>query len=122
MALTFSGAVFDSADPGAVADFWGQALGWSGRASGERGEAVIYPQEGETVFGPPSLVFQPVPEGKAVKNRLHLDFGSTDQAADVARLEGLGARRVDVGQGEGRSFVVMADVEGNEFCVLADEA
>ncbi|MGC5165460.1 VOC family protein [Luteimicrobium sp. DT211] len=118
MALTFSGAVFDSAVPATVADFWGEALGWSGREDGERGEAVIFPQEGETVYGPPSLVFQPVPEGKAVKNRLHLDFGSTDQAADVARLEGLGARRVDVGQGDGRTFVVMADVEGNEFCVL----
>jgi len=120
MTLTFSGAVFDSADPALVAEFWAQALGWSGRESGERGEAVVYPHEGETVLGPPSLVFQPVPEGKEVKNRVHLDFGSTDQAADVARLEGLGAQRVDVGQGDGRSFVVMADVEGNEFCVLGD--
>jgi len=120
MTLTFSGAVFDSADPATVADFWGQALGWSGREAGDRGEAVIFPQEGETVFGPPSLVFQPVPEGKAVKNRLHLDFDSTNQADDVARLEALGARRVDVGQGDDKTFVVMADVEGNEFCVLGE--
>ncbi len=53
-----------------------------------------------------------------MKNRLHLDFSSSTQAADVARLEGLGARRVDVGQGEHETFVVLADVEGNEFCVL----
>lgn len=118
MALTFSGVVVDCSDPVTMARFWAPALGWSGRQEGSRGEVVIHPREGETVFGPPSVVFQPVPEGKAVKNRLHLDFDSTDQAADVERLESLGARRVDVGQGPDRSFVVLADVEGNEFCVL----
>lgn len=120
MTLTFTGVVIDCANPSAVADFWQQALGWSGRGSGPRGEAVIEPQEGETTYGPPSIVFQPVPEGKAVKNRVHLDFHSADQAADVARLEALGARRVDVGQGADKTFVVMADVEGNEFCVLSE--
>ena len=121
MALDFSGVVIDCANPAAVANFWQQALGWSGRNSGSRGEVVIEALEGETTYGPPSIVFQPVPEGKAVKNRLHLDFYSADQAADVARLESLGARRVDVGQGDGRSFVVLADVEGNEFCVLSEQ-
>jgi hypothetical protein len=58
-----------------------------------------------------------VPEGKAVKNRLHLDLRPEDQAAEAARLEALGARRVSVGQGE-VSWVVMADPEGNEFDVL----
>jgi hypothetical protein len=58
-----------------------------------------------------------VAEGKAVKNRLHLDLRPEDQAAEVARLEALGARRVSVGQGE-VSWVVMADPEGNEFDVL----
>ena len=120
MALTFSGVVFDCTDPGAVADFWQQALGWSGRDAGPRGEAVIYAREGETVYGPPSVVFQPVPEGRAAKNRLHLDFYSPDQAADVARLEALGARRADVGQPADATFVVMTDVEGNEFCVLSE--
>jgi hypothetical protein len=56
-------------------------------------------------------------EGKAVKNRLHLDLRPVDQAAEVARLEALGARRVDVGQGE-VSWVVMSDPDGNEFDVL----
>ncbi|MBD8080323.1 VOC family protein [Cellulosimicrobium arenosum] len=118
MTLTFSGAVVDCADPSAVADFWQAALGWSGRERGPHGEAVVFPQDGETVLGPPSLVFQRVPEGKVAKNRVHLDFSASDQAAEVARLEGLGARRVDVGQGEGETFVVLADVEDNEFCVL----
>jgi len=72
------------------------------------------------VYGPPSVVFQPVPEGRAAKNRLHLDFYSPDQAADVARLEALGARRADVGQPADATFVVMTDVEGNEFCVLSE--
>ena len=58
-----------------------------------------------------------MPEGKTIKNRLHLDLRPEDQAAEVARLEALGARRVSVGQGE-VSWVVMADPEGNEFDVL----
>jgi Glyoxalase-like domain len=56
-------------------------------------------------------------EGKVVKNRLHLDLRPGDQAAEVARLEALGARRVSIGQGE-VSWVVMADPDGNEFDVL----
>ena len=121
MALTFSGVVVDSTDPATVADFWARALGWSGREDGARGEVILHPQQGETLYGPPSIVFQPVPERRSAKNRVHLDFSSSDQAGDVARLEGLGARRVDVGQGDDSTFVVLADVEGNEFCVL-DEA
>ena len=120
MALRFSGVVFDSADPARVADFWQAALGWTGREAGPRGEAVIYPNEGESELGPPSVVFQPVREDKVVKNRVHLDLYSPDQTADVARLEGLGARRVDVGQPVDATFVVLADVEGNEFCVLSE--
>jgi predicted enzyme related to lactoylglutathione lyase len=120
MTVTFSGVVFDSADPVRVADFWAATLGWTGREAGDRGEAIIYANDGETQYGPPSIVFQPVPESKAAKNRVHLDFSSDDQASEVARLEGLGARRVDVGQGDGRTFIVMADVEGNEFCVLSE--
>ncbi len=68
----------------------------------------------------PGLVFVPVPEAKQVKNRLHIDLAPRahdDQAAEVARLEAMGAKRVDVGQGDAR-FVVLADPEGNEFCVL----
>jgi hypothetical protein len=59
-----------------------------------------------------------VPDLKVGKNRLHLDLRPGDQAAEVARLESLGARPVDVGQGTDVSWVVMADLDGNEFCVL----
>ncbi len=64
----------------------------------------------------------PVPEGKQVKNRLHIDLApraADDQAAEVTRLESLGATRIDVGQPDDAGFVVMADPEGNEFCVLS---
>ena len=70
----------------------------------------------------PGLVFVPVAEGKQVKNRLHLDLApraSDDQDAEVERLIGLGATRADVGQGHIRTWVVLADPEGNEFCVLS---
>jgi hypothetical protein len=59
-----------------------------------------------------------VPERKTVKNRLHLDLRPDDQAAEVARLEALGARRTSVGQDAGVTWVVLADPDGNEFCVL----
>ena len=65
----------------------------------------------------PGLLFLSVPEGKTIKNRLHLDLRPADRDAEVARLEGLGASRVDIGQGE-QTWVVLADPEGNEFCVL----
>jgi hypothetical protein len=70
---------------------------------------------------PPTLTFARVPEGKTVKNRLHLDVSPTDreQEEEVRRLLGLGARHADVGQGD-VDWVVLADPEGNEFCVLAD--
>ena len=66
----------------------------------------------------PDLLFLRVPESKDVKNRLHLDLRPTDQAAEVARLESLGARRTDIGQGDDVTWVVLADPEGNELCVL----
>jgi Glyoxalase-like domain len=120
MSLTFSGVVFDAIEPARVAEFWAAALEWTGHETGTRGEEIIYANEGETQYGPPSIVFQPVPEIKGVKNRVHLDLYGDDQAGEVARLERLGASRVDVGQDEGRTFIVLADVEGNEFCVLRE--
>ncbi|HEY1004516.1 MAG TPA: VOC family protein [Streptosporangiaceae bacterium] len=64
-----------------------------------------------------TLIFLKVPEGKTVKNRLHLDLRPADQDAEVARLQALGARQVSIGQGD-VSWVVMADPDGNEFDVL----
>jgi hypothetical protein len=70
----------------------------------------------------PGLVFVRVPEAKALKNRLHLDLAphtSDDRSAEIARLLGMGATRVDVGQSTDESWDVLADPEGNEFCVLS---
>jgi Glyoxalase-like domain len=107
----------DTGDPARIASFWESALGWR-RTSEEEAEVVLEPPEGSREDGVvPDLLFLKVPEDKIVKNRLHLDLRPGDQAAEVARLEALGAHRVDVGQGE-VSWVVMADPDVNEFDVL----
>ena len=108
----------DTADPAALATFWQSALGWR-RTFEAEDQVVLEPPEGSKEDGvAPDLLFLRVPEEKAGKNRLHLDLRPQDQAAEVSRLEGLGARRADVGQGPDVSWVVMADPDGNEFDVL----
>jgi catechol 2,3-dioxygenase-like lactoylglutathione lyase family enzyme len=109
----------DTADPAALARFWQSALGWR-RTYEHDDEVVLEPPAGSPEDGlVPDLLFLRVPEEKAGKNRLHLELRPLDQAAEVARLEALGARRADVGQGADVSWVVMADPGGNEFCVLS---
>ena len=118
MELRIQALCVDSSDPAVLATFWESALGWR-RTHTEADEIVLEPPaEGPQAGVAPALVFLLVPERKIGKNRLHLDLRPQDQAAEVTRLEGLGARRVDVGQGTEVTFVVMADPEGNEFCVL----
>ncbi len=108
----------DTASPARLAGFWQAALGWR-RTLDNDDEVVLEPPAGSAEDGVvPDLFFLRVPEGKTGKNRLHLDLRPQDQAAEVARLEGLGARRIDIGQGPGVSWVVLADPDGNEFCVL----
>jgi len=108
----------DTTDPARLAGFWQAALGWR-RTHEEDGEVVLEPPAGSPEDGVvPDLLFLRVPEGKAGKNRLHLDLRPRDQAAEAARLEALGARRVDVGQGPDVTWVVMVDPDGNEFCLL----
>ena len=108
----------DAAEPRKIATFWEAALGWR-RTFDEEDQVCIEPPEGSPEDGvAPDILFLKVPDGKAVKNRLHLDLRPKDQAAEVARLEALGARRVDVGQGADTTWVVLADPEGNEFDVL----
>jgi catechol 2,3-dioxygenase-like lactoylglutathione lyase family enzyme len=108
----------DSTDPAKAARFWEAALGWR-RTFDEGDQVCIEPPEGSPEDGvAPDILFLKVPEGKTAKNRLHLDLRPKDQAAEIARLEALGARRVDVGQGTNVSWVVLADPDGNEFDVL----
>jgi predicted enzyme related to lactoylglutathione lyase len=108
----------DTTDPDRIATFWQHALGWR-RTYETPDEVVLEPRAGTPQDGvAPDLLFLRVPEGKIVKNRWHLDLRPDDQAVEVARLERLGATRVDVGQGHDVTWVVMADPDGNEFCVL----
>ena len=118
MTLTIQCLDIDAADPAVLATFWQEALSWR-RTHDTDDEVALEPPEHSMFEGVvPDLLFLRVPEVKAGKNRLHLDLRPDDQDAEVARLETLGARRVNVGQGDGVSWVVMADPEGNEFCVL----
>jgi predicted enzyme related to lactoylglutathione lyase len=108
----------DSRDPKRIAEFWAAVLGWR-RTHDDPDEVVLEPPAGTPEDGVvPDILFARVPEEKTVKNRLHLDLRPDDQAAEVERLEKLGARRVSVGQGDDVSWVVLADPDGNEFCVL----
>jgi hypothetical protein len=113
MGLEWEQVIVDATDTVSLGSWWRDALGW-----------VIVnddPQEFEirpTVDRSPGLVFLQAEEAKATKNRLHLDFRPDDQTREVERLLGLGASRVEIGQGS-QSWVVLADPEGNEFCVLS---
>ncbi|WP_405726392.1 VOC family protein [Streptomyces sp. NBC_00028] len=113
MSLEWEQVIVDSADSAALGRWWAEALDWV-VVNDAPDEYEIRPEQDRV----PGLLFVPVPERKTIKNRLHLDFRPTDQAAEVARLLALGARHVDIGQGE-QSWVTLLDPEGNEFCVLS---
>ena len=113
MPSRWSQLVVDAHDPRALARWWAQALDYRILLD-EPDEVEI----GKDVHAWPTLVFVPVSDRKSVKNRLHIDLRPDDRDAEVERLIGLGARRVDVGQGPEVTWVVLADPEGNEFCVL----
>ncbi len=110
--------LLDSTDPQRIAAFWQEALGWR-RTHDTEDEVVLEPPAGSPEDGiAPDLLFGRVPEEKTVKNRWHLDLRPQDQAAEVERLLALGATHVDVGQSGEESWVVLADPDGNEFCIL----
>ena len=115
MALRLHHIVVDAHDLPALARFWAQALGWRVLSEREQ-EVVIGPDE----TAPVGMCFMPVSDVKIVKNRVHLDLttGGDDRGAEIERLLALGARRVDIGQKGTESWTVLADPEGNEFCVV----
>jgi hypothetical protein len=127
VSLRWYAVVIDSHDMAALSRWWATALGWEVGYADEEEVVLVPPHAADPARDVPAaergpgLVFVSVPEAKTVKNRLHIDlapFAADDQAAEVRRLEELGARRVDVGQDEKVTWVVLADPEGNEFCVL----
>jgi predicted enzyme related to lactoylglutathione lyase len=107
--------VIDAHDLPMLARFWARALGWQILSERER-EIVIGTDEN----APVGICFMPVTDPKTVKNRVHLDIttSASDRDAEIERLQGLGARPVDIGQTGAESWVVLADPEGNEFCVV----
>jgi hypothetical protein len=133
--------VVDCSSPHELADWWAEVLGWTAEPSDEafirrmveQGYAreedttthrgMLVWREGAAITSPdpgrPRVLFQLVPEGKTVKNRLHLDlrFGEAQHEEQVARLTGMGARELHRGRQGPHSWVTMADPEGNEFCV-----
>ncbi|MFI6090908.1 VOC family protein [Streptomyces sp. NPDC051218] len=125
MASKFTELAIDCVDPDALARFWCAVLGYEVQEAEDGFISIGSPLEadGAQRVGsvPPTLGFARVPEGKAIKNRLHIDVNPTDREQDeeVRRLLGLGARHADVGQTGDESWVILADPEGNEFCVLA---
>ncbi len=115
MPLTWFSTAVDCRDPEALAAFWCQVLGYQ----------VVFRNEREVdiAAGPSAfrgLAFLRVADPKTVKNRLHIELNPAGQQAEVQRLLDLGAPRTDIGQGNAE-WVVMADPEGNEFCVLAHQ-
>jgi predicted enzyme related to lactoylglutathione lyase len=113
MTLKFDEICIDAHDVTSLASWWSQVLGWPNELDSD-GDVVLIAPPGAG----PNWLFIGVPEDKVVKNRIHFDFRPDDQQAEVDRVVALGARHVDVGQGD-ESWVVLADPEGNEFCILA---
>lgn len=119
MTSRFTELGIDCADPRALASFWCGVLGYRVQDADEGIVSIgPTPDSGEGP-GAPILTFARVPESKMTKNRLHLDLNPSDrgQSEEVERLLALGARPANIGQGES-TWVVLADPEGNEFCVL----
>jgi predicted enzyme related to lactoylglutathione lyase len=118
MSIRIQNVSFDCLDPARLAAFWAEALNWR-ITSVETEEVVLEPLAGSPAEGiAPDIIFLLVPEVRVAKNRLHLDLRPSDQIAEVQRLIDLGATHVDVGQSSDVTWVVLADPEGNEFCVL----
>jgi hypothetical protein len=116
MACTFTELIIDASNAQKLSEFWCAALGW--QPTGRYDEVI---EIGAADGSLPTLVFVSNDEPKRVKNRVHIDVNprGCDQAEEVQRLIGLGARHVDIGQGR-QTWVVLADPEGNEFCVLRE--
>ena len=115
MTLNWEQVIVHATDPATLGQWWADALGW----------VVVYSSADEFEIRPepdrtPGLDFVRLDEPRKAKSRLHLDFRPDDRDAEVTRLVAHGAKRVDIGQGGERPWVVLADPEGNEFCVLGE--
>jgi hypothetical protein len=114
MDLRIGTVVFDCTEPARLAEFWCAVMGYEVRDTSDRWV---------TIDGSPSrpLAFQRVPEGKLTKNRLHLDLYTRDVETEVQRCLSIGARRLWMSEDPDDVFVVLADPEGNEFCICLND-
>lgn len=110
----------DCENPQKLAEFWSAALDWTITEADEIGVVIELLDGSPEVGRIPDILFLKNPDSKSVKNRLHFDLRPLNQAEEVARLESLGATRIEIGQADEpeATWIVMADPEGNEFCVL----
>lgn len=133
MTLRWYTVVVDSHDIAAQSRWWAETLGYVIVWDSPEGVAIVPPWAATRPVEDPEqwrqqpqgLVFVPVPEDKAVKNRLHLDLAphsSGDRDAEIEALLARGATRADVGQSPDAGFTVLRDPEGNEFCVLGSRS
>lgn len=115
MAVRLHHMVVDARDLRGLAEFWARALGWRVLSERER-EVVIGPDE----TAPVGICFMPAAGPKTAKNRLHLDLTTEaeDRDDEIDCLLALGAQHVNIGQTGTESWTVLADPEGNEFCVV----
>jgi predicted enzyme related to lactoylglutathione lyase len=117
MTLKLGWVSIDAHDPQKLAEFWGEVLDYEVKpdpdpTDGEM-EVELLPKDGKGQ----RLLFVEVHDDKKAKNRVHFDLSPDDQAAEIERVLALGATKADIGQGE-TTWEVMADPEGNEFCIL----
>ena len=113
MTLALANVTLDCADPARVARFWSAALD----RPVDEGASEWFVSIGMGDEGRPAWFFIKVPEAKSAKNRMHVDLRADDREAEVARLEGLGAKRLADHDEQGVRWTTMGDVEGNEFCI-----
>jgi predicted enzyme related to lactoylglutathione lyase len=107
--------VFDCAEPLRLAEFWAAVTGYAMQDSDERWAWLLDPRGSGIEIG-----FQRVPEPKTLKNRVHLDLHTPDEEAEAERIEALGATRLYRSEDPEDVFIVLADPEGNEFCVVRE--
>jgi predicted enzyme related to lactoylglutathione lyase len=119
MAASLHHIVIDAHDLPRLAQFWAQVLDW--RILSEREREIVIGSDETAEIG---ICFLPVSDEKVVKNRVHLDLNPggdatpSERQSEIDRILGLGATPVDIGQRGDESWTVLADPEGNEFCVL----
>jgi predicted enzyme related to lactoylglutathione lyase len=113
VSVRFREVVIDCADPRSLARFWEAATGYAVENDLDDWASIV--GEGDRDI---RIAFQKVPEGKVVKNRVHVDLSAPDEEAEARRIESLGATRLWVSDDPEDPFVVLADPEGNEFCVV----